>query len=183
MALSRPPHVMPALGAGIGALPRPRRRRGCPACAGHDGERRRLSMARLCAALSVLLCLVAPPAFAAPDVVVSIKPIHALVAGVMADVGEPGLVVAGGTSPHLYTLRPRDAEALEHAALVFWVGPTMEGFLIRPLQALAANAEIVELDRARGVSLLPARHGGAWEGDEDEPAGQAGSGALEQDGH
>jgi len=146
-------------------------------------EGRTMSIQRLAWIIAIVLCLIASPAFAAPDVVVSINPSHALVAGVMADIGEPGLIISGGTSPHLYTLRPRDAEALQHANLVFWVGPTMEGFLIKPLQALAGNADIVELDRAPGVALLPARQGGAWEADEDEPAGRAGAGALEQDGH
>ena len=140
-------------------------------------------MVRLCAALSVLLCLVVPPALAAPEVVASIKPIHALVAAVMEGVGTPALIVAGGTSPHLYTLKPSDAEHLERAALVFWVGPTMESFLIKPLAALAGKAEVVELDRAPGVALLPARAGGAWEADEDEPDDHTENAALRLDGH
>jgi zinc transport system substrate-binding protein len=118
---------------------------------------------------------------AAPDVVVSIKPIHSLVAGVMAGVGEPQLIVAGGSSPHVYSLRPSDARKLEAAQLVFWVGPILEGFLKKPLSALAGKAEIVELDRSASVTLLPARHGGDWEADEDAHAHAAS--AAEQDGH
>jgi zinc transport system substrate-binding protein len=118
---------------------------------------------------------------AAPDVVVSIKPIHSLVAGVMAGVGEPQLIVSGGSSPHVYSLRPSDARKLERAHLVFWVGPILDGFLEKPLTSLAGKAEIVELDHAPGVALLPARHGGDWEADEDEHAHAAS--ATEQDGH
>jgi zinc transport system substrate-binding protein len=118
---------------------------------------------------------------AAPDVVVSIKPIHSLVAGVMAGVGEPQLIVSGGSSPHVYSLRPSDARKLDGAQLVFWVGPILEGFLEKPLTSLAGKAEIVELDYAPGVALLPARHGGDWEADGDEHAHAAS--AAEQDGH
>ena len=120
-------------------------------------------------------------AIAAPDVVVSIKPIHSLVAGVMAGIGEPQLIVAGSSSPHVYSLRPSDARKLERAQLVFWVGPILEGFLEKPLTALADKAAIVELDRSPSVALLPARRGGDWEADEDEHTHAAS--AAEQDGH
>jgi zinc transport system substrate-binding protein len=121
-------------------------------------------------------------AAAQPKVVVSIKPIHALVAGVMAGVGEPGLIVAGSSSPHVYTLRPSDARKIEAADLVFWIGPILEGFLAKPLASLAGNADIVELDHVPGIALLPARQGGDWEADEDEHHRAAAS-ATEQDGH
>ncbi|HEX6840287.1 MAG TPA: zinc ABC transporter substrate-binding protein [Stellaceae bacterium] len=133
-------------------------------------------------AAALLVTLLLPPlAIAAPDVVVSIKPIHSLVAGVMAGVGEPQLIVAGGSSPHVYSLRPSDARKLEAAQLVFWVGPILEGFLQKPLTSLAGKADIVELDHAPGVALLPARRGGDWEADEDEHTDAAS--AAEQDGH
>jgi len=127
----------------------------------------------------VLAALAAVPADAAPKVVVAIKPIHSLVAGVMTGIGEPGLIVAGGVSPHEYALKPSDAARLESADIVFWIGPIFESFLAKPLAALATKAEIVELDRMPGVHLLPARAGGAWEEDEDHQARSA----LEEDGH
>ena len=46
-------------------------------------------------------------------VVASIKPVHSLVSAVMAGVGEPHLIIRGHSSPHTFTLRPSDAEALE----------------------------------------------------------------------
>ena len=121
-----------------------------------------------------------PAEAAVPKVVASIKPIHSLIAGVMAGVAEPALVVTGGSSPHLYTLRPSDATRIEEADLVFWIGPILEGFLVKPLASLGDKAEIVELDRAPGVVLLAAREGGAWEADE-HAHGHAD--ASEQDGH
>ncbi|HKW52067.1 MAG TPA: zinc ABC transporter substrate-binding protein [Stellaceae bacterium] len=143
---------------------------------------RRRGIIVLATALLGVALLPSLAAAAPPQVVVSIKPIHSLVAGVMAGIGEPQLIVAGGSSPHVYSLRPSDARKLEAAQLVFWVGPILEGFLGKPLAALAGKADIVELDHAAGVALLPARQGGDWEEDEDEHHHHAAS-AAEPDGH
>lgn len=106
----------------------------------------------------------------APRVVVSIVPIHSLVAGVMAGVGEPRLIVRGYGSPHHFQMRPSDAAALARADLVFWVGPALEGFLERPLANLgSAKARIVELLALDGLTRYAARPGGAW----DRPAAAA----------
>lgn len=112
------------------------------------------------------LAFVALPAAAfaqAPDVVASIKPIHALVSAVMKGAGTPHLLVDGAASPHNFSLRPSDAEALEQAELVFWIGPGMENFLSQPLQTLAADAQVVELAEAEGLTLLDLREGGSFE--------------------
>lgn len=106
------------------------------------------------------------PAFAmaaAPDVVVSIKPIHSLVASIMKGVGEPSLIVEGAASPHTYSLKPSNAQALENADVVFWVGPWLEAFLDKPLEALPKKAKVVELEDAPGLTKLPFREGGAFE--------------------
>jgi zinc transport system substrate-binding protein len=107
----------------------------------------------------------------APGVVASIKPVHSLVAGVMLGVGEPALLVSGAGSPHSYSLRPSEARALNHADLVFWVGDQLETFLIKPLDALAARAVVVELGAAEGVLRLPSREGGLWEAHADDEDG------------
>ena len=99
---------------------------------------------------------------AAPAVVASIKPVHALVAGVMLGVGEPRLLVAGGASPHEYSLKPSDGRALGAAQVVFWIGPELENFLVKPL-ANAPAARSVALLTAPGVTVLPLREGGVWE--------------------
>jgi zinc transport system substrate-binding protein len=103
---------------------------------------------------------------AAPEVVATILPVHALAAGVMEGVGEPTLLVRGNASPHGYQLRPSDARALQDADVVIRVGPSLETFLERPLKGLAAEARIVTLMEAPGIRLLPAREGGIWEAHE-----------------
>ncbi len=87
-------------------------------------------------------------------VVASIKPIHSLVASVMAGVGVPELLLKGASSPHSFSLKPSDARALAKADVVFWVGPDMEVFLTRPVKNLAISAQIVELSRTPGLRLL-----------------------------
>ncbi|CAO3410861.1 zinc ABC transporter substrate-binding protein ZnuA [Azospirillum largimobile] len=99
----------------------------------------------------------------APKVVVSIKPIHSLVASVMQGVGEPTLLVRGGASPHSYSMKPSDAKALSAADLVVWVGPELESFLEKPLKANAPKATRLTLMELKGLTLLETREGGAWE--------------------
>lgn len=110
-------------------------------------------------------------ALAAPTVVASTKPVHALVAAVMDGIGEPGLIVKGAASPHTYSLRPSDAAALESADVVFWTGHGLELFLGDALATLSTKARTVELADAEGIALLPMREGGAFEahshGDKD----------------
>ncbi len=109
-------------------------------------------------------------ALAKPSVVVSVAPVHALVAAVMAGVAEPKLLVSGGASPHTYQLRPSDARALDDADVVFWVGEGLEAFLVKPIEALGQGARSVELSEDADLVLLPNREGGVWE---SEDAGEA----------
>ena len=115
--------------------------------------------------------LLTTSAMAAPNVVASIKPVHSLVASVMAGLGEPTLIVKGSASPHTYALKPSDAGALESADIVFWTGHGMELFLGDALDTLATNATVVELADSPGITLLPVREGGAFEAHSHEGDG------------
>jgi zinc transport system substrate-binding protein len=123
------------------------------------------------------LAAFAAKADAAPEVLVSIKPIHSIVASVMEGAGEPQLLLQGAASPHSYALKPSDARAIAHAEVIFWVGPELENFLAGPLAKLAPRARRVALAGSPGLIRLPARNGGVWEHDADEPA------SLGIDGH
>ncbi len=120
------------------------------------------------AALVLAAGTLAPAQAEPPTVVASIKPVQSLVAGVMQGAGVPQLLVRGAASPHTYSLRPSEARALSDAGLVFWVGPELETFMVKPLAALAAGVEVVALGSAPGVELLPTRAGGMWEADADD---------------
>lgn len=112
---------------------------------------------------SVFALLLSSTAWAQPKVVVSVKPVHSLVAGVLDGIGEAELLLSGGESPHSYALRPSQARALAAADLVFWVGPDLETFLTRALRSLSADARVVRLSEAPGLELLPMRSGGVWD--------------------
>ena len=127
-------------------------------------------------------------------VVVSIKPLHSLVAAVMQGVGEPKLIVQGAGSEHSYSLKPSDAQAIEHAKVIFWAGPSMETFLDKPFDTLGEGAKVVALGEADGLTKLKFREGGPFEahdhgdeGHEHEKHGEAGhdhsAGAGSHDGH
>ena len=122
------------------------------------------------AAAGVALSLA--PAKAQPKVVVSIKPLHDIVAGIMDGIGTPRLLLPAGATPHSYSMRPSDARALRNANVVFWIGPTLESFLEKPLKVLARRARVVALSNARGLILHRVRAGGIWEkhghGDEND---------------
>jgi zinc transport system substrate-binding protein len=136
--------------------------------------------------------LLSSPALAeAPNVVASIKPIHSLVASIMQGVGEPSLIVEGAASPHTYNMKPSNAAALQAAKLVFWVGPGLEIFLEKPLEALGGDARVVELSEAPGIAKLKFRKGGAFEphddgdehGEEGHDADAHGAAAEEAEHH
>ena len=131
-------------------------------------SRKTLLPAAILAGLSAsLLSTVPARGQEAPLVTVSVKPLHSLVAAVMQGIGEPKLIVGGAASPHTYSLKPSNAADIENAKLVFWLGPNFEHFLEEPLKSLAANATVVSMQEAPGITKLPFREGGAFEADDD----------------
>lgn len=105
---------------------------------------------------------------APPRVVASIPPVYALVAEITKGVTEPSLLVHGNTSPHHYTLTPRDASVLSQADIVFYIGDGMENFLQKPLRIMGKHAIKVPLAKAKDVVLLPAREHTLWAGQHDD---------------
>jgi zinc transport system substrate-binding protein len=100
---------------------------------------------------------------AVPRVLVSIKPIHSLVAAVMEGAGQPELLVTDtSTSPHSYALRPSDALKMEQAEIIFWVGESYETFLKSRLEALSHTVTVVKLSESPDLNLYPMRQGGFW---------------------
>jgi len=113
-----------------------------------------------------LISLWSLPAWAQPPrVVVSIAPLHSLVAGVMAGVEQPRLLLPQGASPHTYAMLPSDARALRDATLVVWVGEGLEAFLRKPLATLSRDASLLTVAELPGLQLLPAREHADWNDD------------------
>ena len=117
--------------------------------------------------LALTLFLLALPAFAdAPRVSTDIAPIHALTSQVMEGVGAPDLIVPPGASPHGHALRPSEAQALERADLVLWVGPELTGWLSGPIETLAPDARVIALLHSPGTQVLDIRQEAGFEAHE-----------------
>jgi zinc transport system substrate-binding protein len=111
-------------------------------------------------ALAAVIVAVAAPAPAhAVEVVVTIKPLHALVARVMAGTGTPHLLVQGAASPHTYVLRPSDAARLSVADIFFRMSDAMEPFTARIVRSLPRRVQVVTLEDTPNLKLLPRRTG------------------------
>jgi zinc transport system substrate-binding protein len=131
--------------------------------------------------LLLLSALAGPAAGNAPVVVVTVRPLTALVAAVMQGVGTPTTLIPSDQQPETYTLRSQDEDTLRQADLVFWVGPSLEASLVQPFANLEIGARIAELDDTSGLLVFQRRHGGEW----DAPAGgETGASAHgDADGH
>ncbi|MBY0226446.1 MAG: zinc ABC transporter substrate-binding protein [Hyphomicrobium sp.] len=99
-------------------------------------------------------------------VVATIKPVHALVAQVMGDAGEPKLLVGGTASPHTYSLKPSDAKALNNARLIFRVSEDIEPFTRKIVAALPKSVTVITLAGAPELTLLDKRSGNTFEAHE-----------------
>ncbi len=89
-----------------------------------------------------------------PNVVVSIKPIHSLVAQLMAGVAEPTLLVDGVATPYDYQLSPEQQKEIARARLVIWVGEELEPFLSKALAGVE-DERVMELLASDLLKILP----------------------------
>lgn len=107
--------------------------------------------------IALLSTIAISTANAAPNVVVSIKPLHSLTAGVMKGVGEPQLILDGVTSPHDFNLKPSQAKSIQDSDLIIWIGEGLEGFMVKSLENLEGKSDTLEIMEVEGISLLDYR--------------------------
>ncbi len=94
----------------------------------------------------------APAAFAeVPKVVTDIPATHSLTAQVMGDLGSPAILLEQGGNAHNYALKPSQAQALQEADLVIWVGPDMTPWLGRAIAGVTIGGKQVGLLAAEGT--------------------------------
>ncbi len=91
------------------------------------------------------------------SVVVSIKPVHSIVAGLMEGIEQPALLVAEGT-PYDHQLTAQQRTLLKQADLLIWVGPELEGFLQQGVKEVGEQTRVLELLNNSRIKVLPARH-------------------------
>jgi zinc transport system substrate-binding protein len=113
---------------------------------------------------AALIALGQSGARAAPDVVVTLKPLHGLVAAVMEGVETPHLLIDGAASPHTYAMKPSEVRRLNKAGVIVRVSKSLEVFLVKPLALVSKQARIITIDEdTPGLTLLPLRTGGDFE--------------------
>ncbi len=130
--------------------------------------RARLSMRGTALLVAGLIGFAPVTATADSKVVVTIKPLHALVAGVMAGVGTPDLLVQGSSSAHTYALKPSDASTLSRSDIFFRMSETMEPFTAKLARSLPKQVQLVTLQQAKGLKLLRRRTGSTFEDDDHD---------------
>lgn len=120
-------------------------------------------MPRFSPYLAALLMSPAAASAAVPSVAVDIPPVYSLVDRVMGDLGSPDLLIQQGASPHRYAMRPSEAEALENADAVFWIGEDLTPWLTHSMDTLGDDALSVELMDLPETQTLEYRQGATFE--------------------
>jgi len=116
--------------------------------------------------ISFWLLLVFPAqvyASPAPEVIVSVAPLHSLVQGVMGDTGKAKLLIESHKSPHGQQLKPSLIGILQKAKIVFYIGDSLETNLTRALENLPETVQKVSMINQQGLSKFVVREGGGWE--------------------
>ena len=106
-----------------------------------------------------------------PQVAVTVRPLHSLVAAVMVGIGKPELVISGNTRARDYVPVAGQADRLAKARIVFWVGPMLERNLVRPLASISGATDVIAVSEAAGIVLRPSRSSGPWALEDDAPIG------------
>jgi zinc transport system substrate-binding protein len=113
----------------------------------------------------ITLALTATPALAeVPSVVTDIPPVHALVAEVMGDLGQPVLLLDRGADEHDFQLRPSQAAAVAKSDLVVWIGPNLTPWLDAALNTRPEGSSALAL-MAAGATQTRAYSDGAVKDD------------------
>ena len=96
-------------------------------------------------------------------VIVSIKPLHSLVSGVLGKTGKAELLVDGVVSPHHMQLKPSQIKSMQTAHIVFYVDDSFETFLSNIFDILPDDVLKVAMVDNTELTLLPYRKGKDWE--------------------
>jgi len=79
----------------------------------------------------------------APNIVVSIKPIHSIVSQLTQDITTPSLLLENQQSAHHFHLRPSQLSLLDQADLVISIHPNFETGLSKALNSIDSNKQFI----------------------------------------
>ncbi|MDX2463738.1 MAG: zinc ABC transporter substrate-binding protein [Porticoccus sp.] len=99
-------------------------------------------------------------ASSSPRVLASIKPVAMLVKAVVGDEFAVDVLLSPNTSPHEYALKFSDLKAVKQAELVVWVGPELEGVLVKALVNVPSDkvVQLTQLDNIQWPEVSHERH-------------------------
>ncbi|CCJ83472.1 Zinc ABC transporter, periplasmic-binding protein ZnuA [Cronobacter dublinensis 1210] len=107
----------------------------------------------LCAALGAAI-LGGATTSAQAAVVASLKPVGFIAAAIADGVTPTEVLLPDGASEHDYALRPSDVKRLQKADLVVWIGPDMEAFMDKSVNALPPQKNLALAGLASVKPLL-----------------------------
>lgn len=96
--------------------------------------------------------LLSAPLFSA-NVVVTVKPLHSLVAALTEGVLEPELLMKGKVSPHTFSMRPSQRQMLERADVIIYTADTLESTFADLLQTLGERKNVIEAIQSPKLQL------------------------------
>ena len=133
------------------------------------------------AVIAVLISVPTARAVETKGVVVTIKPLHSLVSGVVGNTGKTHLLIGGNSSPHGFKFKPSQIKLLNNASIVFYIGDSFETFLEKAFQSIPGEVIKTPVAEKARLKLLPYRKGGAWEEDKHEGHDHSNHGGEEHD--
>ncbi|MCB1725147.1 MAG: SCO family protein [Gammaproteobacteria bacterium] len=93
-----------------------------------------------------------------PNVVVSSKPLHALLSGLMRGVATPRLLIDGSVAPWNYVPGADDATVIGAADALVWSGRELEPGLATALRGIALRGPVFEALASNAMKVLPSRY-------------------------
>lgn len=87
-------------------------------------------------------------------IVVSIAPLHSLVAGITKGISEPQLLLKSGETPHHYSLKPRDAALVGDADVLIATSFESEYYLAALAKSSKDQKLTLQMIDAEGITLL-----------------------------
>ena len=105
-------------------------------------------------------CVSSVWASSSPRVLASIKPVAMLVKAVVGGEFSVDVLLSPNTSPHEYALKFSDLKAVKQAELVVWVGPELEGVLVKALvnEPSEKVVQLTQLDNIQWPEVSHERH-------------------------
>lgn len=88
-------------------------------------------------------------------VVSTIRPLQLIVSEITDGMTLPDLLIPSSASYHHFTLRPSAMRSMNGAALVIWIGPSLESWLTDTIRQLPGRVEVITVAELEGITTLP----------------------------